>query len=107
MRTRQNAFGRACFLLGLAALYILAGMKLYLAWRDDLWPNWPLGDYLPDAVVRAVFTIREPTLRSGLVWLLSQDVVAWAAGVCLVLWGLALSGNAGGGGDDTKKPVSR
>lgn len=107
MRTRQSAFGRACFLLGLAALYLLAGMKLYLAWRDGLWPDWPLGDYLPDAVVRAVFATPDSALRTGLVWLLSRDLVEWAAAACLVLWVIALSGNAGGDGDDTGENVSR
>ena len=82
-------------------------MKLYLAWRDGLWSNWPLGDFLPDAAVRAVFATQEPILRTVLVWSLSRDVVEWAAAVCLVLWLLNLSGNAGGDDDDNGEASSR
>jgi hypothetical protein len=94
MKTRQGLFGRACLLVGLLALYLLAGMKVYLAWRDGMWPDWPLGDHVPDALVHWVFSLGAAPVRAALVWLLSRDVVEWAAAACLVLWLLTLFGNA-------------
>lgn len=107
MRTRQGAFGRACFLVGLAALYLLAGMKLYVAWRDRLWPQWPLGDFLPNGVVLGLFSPSAASVRSVLVWLLSRDLVEWAAAACLVLWLLTLPGNGEGDLDDHQEDMSR
>jgi hypothetical protein len=107
MRTRQGAFGRGCFLVGLAALYLLAGMKLFVAWRDGMWPDWPLGDFLPDVAVRGMFSPDASSVRSVVVWLLSRDIVEWAAAVCLVLWVLSLAGNAGRDRRDQEEDMSR
>jgi hypothetical protein len=107
MKTRANAFGRGCFFVGLAALYFLVGMKAYLAWRDGIWPRWPLGEYLPDGVVRTVFSPETESIRTIVVWLLSRDVVECAAAVCLVLWLLQLVGNGRTGEPDREDAVSR
>ena len=107
MDTRRNSFGRGCFLVGLGVLYLLLGMKLYVSWREGVWQAWPLGDYLPDAVVRAVFSLGTASIRSALVWILSQDVVIVVAAVCLLLWLLGLFGNEGDSGGDSGGDVSR
>ena len=107
METRHQTFGRTCFLVGLAILYLLVGTKLYIAWRDSMWPSWPLGDYLPDALVRAVFATSVPSAKAVLVWILSRDLVVVVAAVCLVLWLLDLLGNGGNPGDDHPDAHSR
>ena len=107
MGTRRNVFGRGCFLVGLAVLYCLLGMKLYIAWRDGLWPAWPLGDNLPDAVVRGVFSLEPSSVRSALIWLLSQDVLEVTAAFCLLVWLVSLFGDDGGRADDRTGDVSR
>lgn len=107
MKTRANAFGRGCFFIGLAALYALVGMKAYLAWSDGVWPRWPLGEYLPDVVVRTVFSPEIESARAVVVWLLSRDVVECAAAVCLVLWMLQLIGNGREGEHAREDVVSR
>lgn len=98
MTTRRDLFGRGCLWISLAALYTLCGMKLFVALRDGVWLYWPLGDYLPDAVVRAVFALPEGGVRRMLTWLMRQDVMYHAAAVSLLLWLLTLSGS--GGKDD-------
>lgn len=102
METRLHPFGRWCFFLGLFALYGLAAMKVYLAWRDGMWPRWPLGDWLPEGVVRTVFAAATGPVREIAVWLLSRDIVEWAAAACLGLWLLNLAGGrpAGDSGAD-------
>jgi hypothetical protein len=107
MKTRTNAFGRGCFFIGLLPLYFLVGLKAFLAWRDGVWPHWPLGEYLPDPVVRAVFSPETESVRAVVVWLLSRDVVECAAAVCLVLWLLNLVGNGRTGRGDQTDAVSR
>jgi len=107
METRRNTFGRGCFLVGLAVLYLLLGMKIHIAWRDGLWPSWPLGDYLPDAVVRGVFAVEPLSVRSALVWLLSRDILGVVAAICLLVWALGLFGNEGGSADGRPGEVSR
>lgn len=82
-------------------------MKLYIAWRDGLWPAWPVGDTLPDAVVRGLFSVEPPSLRSVLIWLLSRDVMVVAAAVCLVVWLLGFWSDGGDGPDDRPGEVSR
>lgn len=94
MKTRGDAFGRGCLWASLTALYGLLGMRVFVAWRDGLWLDWPLGDSLPDAVVRWVFAVTDETVRSVLAWLLRQDVLYFAAAVSLVLWVLTLSGES-------------
>lgn len=106
MKTRQGTWGRACFWVGLVALYALAGMKCWLAWRDGLWPDWPLGDVVPDAAVRWIFSLDAAGVRVVLVWLLARDVLEWAAAVCLVLWLLTLPGAAGRDGTDHRGDAS-
>ncbi len=107
MKTRTNAFGRGCFFVSLFALYFLVGLKAFLAWRDGGWPDWPLGGSLPDAVVRMIFSPETKSVRHVIIWLLSRDVVEWAAAICLVLWLLNLVGNDRGGRSDTKDVVAR
>lgn len=107
MGTRHNAFGRGCFLVGLAVLYLLLGIKLFFVWRDGLWPGWPLGDFMPDPVVRAVFAIAVQPVRSVMVWVLSRDVVSVVAAVCLVLWLLDLPGDAEADDEGRSGSVSR
>lgn len=86
MKTRYNVFGQICLWASLAALYALLAMKLVVLWREGLWLDWPLGNYLPDAIVRWVFSLRYQPLRSGLVWALSRDVVYHAAAISFVIW---------------------
>jgi len=107
MKTRTSAFGRGCFFVGLVALYSLVGMKVYLAWRDGVWPRWPVGEYLPDMAVRTVFSPETESVRQVMVWLLSRDVVECAAVVCLVLWLLQLGGDGRDGTHDHEDAVSR
>lgn len=108
MATRRDIFGRGCFFCSLAALYCLLGMKLYVACREGMWFDWPLGDYLPDAVVRAVFALPDGGFRAVLTWLLRQDVMYHAAAVTIVLWLLLPSGRGDGGdGPSGDKPSDR
>ena len=90
MKTRGDAFGRGCLLVSLTALYGLLGMRLFVAWREGLWLVWPLGDYLPDSVVRWVFSLSQPAVRAALAWAMGQDVLYVAAVVSLLLWLLAV-----------------
>jgi len=90
MTTRRDVLGRGCLWVSLAALYFLLGMKLFVAFREGLWLDWPLGDFLPDAVVRWVFALPDATVRQALAWVLNQDVVYHAAAVSLVLWMMTL-----------------
>ncbi|WP_428569062.1 MAG: hypothetical protein ACP59X_10470 [Solidesulfovibrio sp. DCME] len=101
MATRRDLVGRGCFYCSLAALYCLLGMKVFVAWRDGLWLDWPLGDVLPNAVVRALFALPDGRLRDILTWLSRQDVIYHVAAIALVLWLLHLAAMAGrGGGGD-------
>lgn len=97
MTTRRDLLGRGCFYCSLAALYCLLGMKVYVAWREGLWLDWPLGEYLPDALVRAVFSLPDGRIREALTWLLRQDVLYHVAAITLLLWLLAPSGKPGRG----------
>jgi hypothetical protein len=97
MATRRDLLGRGCFYCSLAALYCLLGMKVLVAWREGLWLDWPLGDYLPDAVVRALFALPDGRFREILTWLLRQDVIYHAAAIALLLWLLHLAAGAGRG----------
>ncbi len=101
MTTRRDLLGRGCLWCSLAALYSLIGMKAYVAWREGLWLDWPLGNYLPDAAVRWVFSLPDGAFRGVLAWLLRQDVIYHAAAVALLIWLLGLIGgpSAGKGGD--------
>jgi hypothetical protein len=92
MATRRNVLGRGCLLASLAALYILLGMKLFVALREGLWLDWPLGNFVPDAVVRWVFARPDAAVRTALAWLLGRDVLYYVAAVTLALWGMALAG---------------
>ncbi len=94
MEIRSQALGRVCLWISLAALYILLGLKVFVALREGLWLDWPLGDFLPDVLVRWVFSLESPPVRSVLAWVLSRDVLHGAAALSLVLWLLTLSGNA-------------
>ena len=107
MKSRRNFFGRSCFFVGLAVLYALVGMKVHIAWRDGLWPVWRLGDTVPDAVVRAVFSLEAAPVRSALVWLLSRDVVGVVAAICLIVLVLDLFANIGGSPGDHEDALSR
>ncbi|UJX40693.1 hypothetical protein K9F62_18670 [Desulfovibrio sp. JY] len=100
MTTRSDVLGRGCLWVSLAALYTLCGMKLFVAWRDGLWLDWPLGDYLPDAVVRWVFRLPEGAPRTALVWVMGQDVVYQAAAVTCCIWLLTLFGKSSARGGD-------
>lgn len=106
MTTRRDLFGRGCLWISLAALYTLCGMKLFVALRDGVWLYWPLGDILPDAVVRAVFVLPEGGIRQMLTWLMRQDAMYYAAAVTLLLWLFTLfgSGGKGEGGDSPGDP---
>lgn len=105
MRLPGDAFGRGCLWVSLAALYGLLAMRLFVAWREGLWLEWPLGDFLPDTAVRLVFSLDNDTLRQMLGWLLARDVLYWAAGVCLLLWLLITPGGASpaGGQDESSR----
>lgn len=94
MTTRRDVLGRGCLWVSLAALYLLLGMKLFVAFREGLWLDWPLGDFLPDALVRWVFALPDATLRQALAWVLNQDVVYHAAGISLILWIATLFGGS-------------
>ena len=102
MKSRRDAFGRACWLVSLVALYALLGLKAYVFWREGLWPQWPLGEYVPDAVVRAAFSGADSPARAALAWLLGRDVLYFAAAASLVLWMLDFFG--GSSGDDGGTP---
>lgn len=101
MTTRRNVLGRGCLWVSLAALYILLGMKLYVAVREGVWLDWPLGDFVPDAVVRWVFARPDAAIRAVLVWSLGRDVLYYAAGAALVLWGLSFWGGASADDSDS------
>ncbi len=92
MMNRRDALGRTCLWVSLGALYALLGMKVFVAWREGVWLDWPLGDHVPDEVVRRAFAAPAGPVRSALVWVLGQDVLYLAAAVSLVLWLLSLSG---------------
>ena len=100
MKIPGDTFGRGCLWLSLAALYGLLAMRLYVAWREGLWLEWPLGDFVPDAVVRRIFALEQPGLRDAASWLLGRDVLYWVAAGCLILWLLTGSGEAGPANDD-------
>jgi len=100
MKTRGDAFGRGCLWASLAALYGLLGMRVFAAWRERVWPLWPLGDCLPDPVVRWIFSLPWPPVRAALAWVLGQDVLYVAAAVSLLLWLLALGDGSASAGDD-------
>jgi len=100
MKSRGDAIGRACWLASLGALYALLAMKAYVFWRDGFWPDWPLGEFVPDAVVRFAFAVSDSPVRAALAWLLRGDVLYHAATVSLVLWLLNYSGESSGGGSD-------
>ena len=78
----------------------MLAMRLYVVWRDGMWLAWPLGDFLPDALVRRLFALPDAGPRDALVWLLGQDALYWVAAVCLVVWLLAAPGRTTPGGDD-------
>ena len=107
METRLRTFGRGCFFVGLIALYGLVAMKVYLAWRDGMWPLWPLGECLPEGLVRIAFSPPAEPVRDVVVWLLSRDVVEWAAAACLGLWLLGLGGGRDGGAVAGRDDLSR
>lgn len=86
MTTRRDVLGRICLWVSLAALYTLLGMKLFVALRDGVWQDWPLGEFLPDAVVRAVFRLPAGAMRDAVVWVLARDVVYHAAAVTCLVW---------------------
>ncbi len=105
MTTRRDVLGRGCLWSSLAALYILLGMKLFVAFREGLWLAWPLGNFLPDAMVRWVFALPRPTVRAVLAWLLGQDVLYYVAGVCLALWCLNLWGGTSSAESPDRSPA--
>ncbi|MHC1789038.1 hypothetical protein [Solidesulfovibrio sp.] len=92
MRFPGDRFGRGCLWVSLAALYGLLAMRLFVVWREGLWLEWPLGDFLPDHVVRLVFSLGNDLLLHVAVWLLARDVLYWVAAVCLLLWLLIAPG---------------
>ena len=100
MKIPGDAFGRGCLWVSLAALYGLLAMRLYVVWREGLWLEWPLGDVVPDAVVRRVFALEAAGLRDAAVWLLGRDVLYWVAAVCLFLWLLTGPDGSSRAGDD-------
>lgn len=101
MTTRRDLIGRGCLWCSLAALYTLLGMKAYVAWRDGVWLDWPLGNALPDALVRWVFSLPDGPFRAVLEWLMRQDVIYHAAAVTLLIWLLGLvAGSPEDKGDD-------
>jgi hypothetical protein len=102
MKSQRDAFGRGCLLASLVALYVLLGMKAFVVWREGLWLDWPLGDYLPDGLVRWVFALPDSQVRSVAAWLLGQDVLYHAAAISLVLWLCAFSGESPGVDDDKR-----
>ncbi|EHJ46555.1 hypothetical protein DFW101_0538 [Solidesulfovibrio carbinoliphilus subsp. oakridgensis] len=104
MTTRRDVLGRGCLWASLAALYILLGMKLFVAIREGLWLDWPLGNFVPDAVVRWVFVRPDAAARTVLAWLLGQDVLYYVAAVALALWGMTLLGGASGAGNSDPSP---
>ena len=95
MKIPGDTFGRGCLWVSLAALYGLLAMRLFVAWREGLWLEWPLGDFVPDVVVRWVFALEPPGLQDAASWLLGRDVLYWVAAVCLILWLLIGSGQTG------------
>lgn len=99
MRHPGDALGRGCLLVSLTALWAMLAMRLYVVWRDGMWLAWPLGDLLPDVLVRRLFALPDTGLRDALVWLLRQDALYWVAAVCLVLWLLAAPDRTPPGGD--------
>lgn len=101
MKIPGDAFGRGCLWVSLAALYGLLAMRLFVAWREGLWLEWPLGDFVPDALVRRVFALEQPGLRDAAIWLLGLDVLYWVAAGCLLQWLLTGTGEVPGPGDDT------
>lgn len=100
MRHPGDALGRGCLLVSLTALWAMLAMRLYVVWRDGMWLAWPMGDVLPDALVRRIFTWPDGGPRDALVWLLRQDALYWVAAVCFVLWLIAAPGRSAPGGDD-------
>lgn len=94
MKIPGDAFGRGCLWVSLAALYGLLAMRLFVVWRDGLWLEWPIGDFVSDAVVRRVFALDDAAPRRVVVWLLEQDVLYAAAAVCLAIWLLIPAGKA-------------
>ncbi|MFP5258759.1 MAG: hypothetical protein ACLGQH_07025 [Acidobacteriota bacterium] len=94
MKNPGDAFGRGCLWVSLATLYGLLAMRLYVAWREGLWLDWPLGDFVSDAVVRRVFALENAWLHRVAVWLLEQDVLYYAAVVSLAVWLLIPAGKA-------------
>lgn len=94
MTTRRDVLGRGCLWVSLAALYTLLGMKIFVALRDGLWLDWPLGEFMPDAVVRWVFRLPAGGVRTALVWGMSQDVVYYVASVTCLVWLLPFIGSS-------------
>lgn len=105
MKNPGDIFGRGCLWLSLAALYGLLAMRLYVAWREGLWLDWPLGDFASEAVVRRVFALENGSLRRVAVWLMEQDVLYYVAAVSLAVWLLIPAGKASPA--DAEDDVSR
>ena len=94
MTIRRDVLGRGCLWASLAALYTLLGMKIFVALRDGLWLEWPLGTFMPDAVVRWVFHLPMGAARTALVWGMSRDVIYYVAGVTCLVWLLPFIGSS-------------
>jgi len=104
MKTRGDVFGRGCLWVSLTAVYGLLGMRVFVAWQEGLWLDWPLGDYLPDSVVRWVFALPNASTRAVLVWILGRDVLYHAAVLSLLLWLVTLRGGSQSVGKDGHSP---
>jgi hypothetical protein len=66
-----------------------------------VWLDCPLGNALPDALVRWVFSLPDGSFRAVLEWLMRRDVIYHAAAVTLLIWLLGLvAGSPEDKGDD-------
>ena len=94
MKIPGDVFGRGCLWVSLAALYGLLAMRLFVVWRDGIWLAWPLGNFVPDALVRKIFALNDAGPRRIIVWFLEQDILYCVAAICLAIWWLIPAGSA-------------
>ncbi len=88
MRTNATHFGAICLLASILAIYGLLFFKLYVFWTKGVWSDWAAGNFMPDALIRGVFSLKPSLARDALVWVLSLDVILYLLPFPLLIYWL-------------------
>ncbi len=75
MKLSKTGFGAFCLWASILFIYGLLFYKIYVLKTKGIWPAWTVGDYLPDSVIRGVFSLKQAWLKDVLVRFLWLDLI--------------------------------